>query len=380
MIEDRWRFYSVVRAGPMQGRIRDEVPMLSCQIVNRLKGVGSISGTVPLRHPAVNRQNLDTENTVLVAERDGVIMAAGPFLTVSMDKGADTVSIHSDGPWRILRDRVIRGDSNMAYGRLRAGEVRFDRVDQFRIVEDLIHHVNGIHDTGITVAWNNGLSGVERDRSYEADKAKSVGEAIEQLSNVQDGFDWAMEVGGSANAVNMTLRLSYPFRGRDTGYRFEMYGGTPPVRTSGSGNVLAAGLTETSENRVSRFTAVGPGEGESQLVAHAFDSELDARLPMIEKGGAWMDVTRIRTLQQHANRALQLDSRASRTPTLTVDPGAEPRLGSYIVGDIAHVAIDDGWAQFDDKARIIGQTINVDADGRETVDLEFAELGRFGLG
>lgn len=383
VIEDRWRFYSVVRAGPMRGRIRDEIPMLSCQITERLKGVGSISGTLPLYHPSVNRQNLDTENTVLVAERDGVIMAAGPFLTVSLDQGGETVSVRSDGPWRILRDRVIRGTQGMTYASLKAGEVRFDQVDQFRIVQDLVDHVNTIHDTGITVEWTNGLSGIERDRSYEADKAKSVGEAIEQLSDVIDGFDWAIEVGGSAQSVTMTLRLSYPFRGRDTGYRFEIYGGTTDLdsaRLTGSSNVLAAGLTETSENRVSRFTAIGPGEGESQLLAHASDPSLDARLPVIERGGSWMDVTRQRTLQQHADRALQLDSRASRTPSLTVDPNAEPRLGAYIVGDIAHVTIDDGWAQYDDRARIISRTINVGADGSETVDLEFAELGRFGIG
>ena len=130
---------------------------------------------------------------------------------------------------------------------------------------------------------------------------------------------------------------------------------------------------------MSRFTAIGPGEGESQLVRHAEDPSLVGRLPLIEQSGSWMDVTRANTLQQHANRELQLNSRASRTVTATLDPAAEPRLGSYIVGDIMHVKIDDGWAQYDGKARIVARTINVDAKGAETVDLEFAEPGRFGI-
>lgn len=400
-----WRFYGVVRAGPKAGAVRDEIPLTDATIVERLKGVGSISGRLGLRDPKATPQNLNTENTVIVAERDGVPLAAGPFLTVDKSLGSTKpeISISSEGPWRILRDRVIRSIAGMTNATLKAGEVRFSQVDQFNIVKDLVDHTNSFQDTNIDVVWD-ALSGVLRDRSYEADKTRSVGETIEQLSDVENGFDWHIELGGDVfSGVTYSLKLSYPFRGRDTGFRFDLDAsqkksvlalqdstgdilrdsdGNPlgygqSVVPSGSGNVIDYGYTETSEDRVSRFTAVGPGEGASQLVAHAEDATLAGVLPLIERGGSWPDVTRQSTLNGHAKRNLQIDKRASKVPTLIVDPNALPTINSYTVGDIIGSKITDGWVQVDGQFRIIGRQISIGEDGEETVQLELNELGRF---
>lgn len=399
-----WRAYGVVRSGPMAGKVRDEVPVNDFTITERLKGVGAVSATVPSHHPKVTPAALDVENTVLVVERGGIPMAAGPFLTKQWSSQSGLWQISSEGPWRILRDRVIRDASSMTHGSVKAGEVRFRQVEQFDIVADLIAHANGIEDTGFTVDAPFGPSGVTRDRDYESDKAKSIGEAIEQLSDVQGGFDWSVDLEGSALAGNLTyvLRIVHPFRSRETGYRFTLpaaqlsraqatlvdgldtltdeTGATlvvesQPVVSAGSGNVISAEYSETSQDRVSRFTALGAGEGVTQPVAHATDTELAGILPLIERGGSWPDVVRPATLQGHANRELTLNRRASRIPKLTVNPNREPQLTAYRVGDIVQVRLDE--IGFDEPVRIIGRTINVTRDGAETVDLEFAEIGRF---
>jgi len=403
-----WRFYSVALAGPTAGEVRDEIPLGEVTVTDRLKGVGSLAATIPLRHAKANRTNLETENTLIVAERDGVLQFAGPLLDLNRGLGDEVVGLGCDGMWNLVRRRVIRSSAGMTYGTTAAGEVRFSAVDQFRIVADLVAHMESISggSLGITASYT-ALSGVTRDRTYEADKGKTIGEAIEQLADVENGFDWQLEPVGTVDSLSFVLRLSYPFRGRNTGYRFELtapdvdpalpdflldeggervldengesiiVGRLGSVRSTGSGNILAVGSAESSRGRLSRVTAVGPGEGPAQLVRHAADPNLLGVLPLTEGSVAYLDVTNTNTLLAHARRSQSVDARASRLPVLRVDPNAKPTYGSYITGDIVHVTIDDGWDQFDGPARIVGRTITVDRVGRETVDLEVAELGRF---
>lgn len=375
-----WRFYSVAAGGPAALEVRDELALGDVQIVDRLKGAGSFTSSIPLYAPSATRANLDTENTLIVATRDDTVAAVAQLLDATRDMGSNDVNLTGDGYWSLVRSRVIRNAAGMSHGTLAAGEVRFDGVDQFRIVEDLIAHMQAVESLGITVDYS-ALSGVERDRSYEADKGKTIGEAIEQLADVDDGFDWALDVGGTIDNLELTLRLSYPMRGRNTGYLFELSTPQPEsgtARSSGSSNVLDYSITESSRELVTRFTAIGPGEGSSQLVEHVADPNLLGKIPLREAAGSWLDVTNASTLRAHAARRQQLNGRRSLLVTLKLDPNAVPVLGSYIVGDTASiVSIDDGWSNITGPFRIMARTIDVPKDGSESVTVELAELGRF---
>lgn len=377
-----WRFYSVAAAGPQAFTVRDELELDDVTLVDRLKGAGSLTSSLPMYSPTATRANLDTENTLIAATRDDSVVAVHELATASKDMGSHSVAVGGPGYWQLVRNRAIRNVQGMTWGTLLAGEVRFAGVDQFRIVEDLVAHLESIESLRISVDYS-ALSGVDRDRSYEADKGKSIGEAIEQLADVEDGFDWALEPGGTIDALEFTLRLSYPMRGRNTGYVFDLAAPSPDgtadtARSSGSANVLDYAISESSAGVVSRFTAVGPGEGATQLVEHVADPNLLGVVPLRERSGSWLDVTNRSTLRAHAARQLQINGRRSLLVTLRVDPNAVPVFGSYIVGDTASiVAVDDGWSQISGPFRIMSRTVNVSRAGGESVDLELAELGRF---
>jgi hypothetical protein len=410
------RFYSVAIVGGGALRVRDELPLSNVTITERLKGAGSLSGSIPNRHPKATPANLETENTLIVAERDGVVIWAGPLVNIDLGIDANNLSLQAEGAWNLVRRRVIRSSLAMPRATMADGEVRFAQAEQFHIVSDLISHMNAIrNDLGITVQWDeagtfSAVSGVLRDRTYEADKGKSIGEAIEQLSDVQGGFDWALEPQGTVDNLSFHLRLHHPYRGRDTGYRFDWVAPRrntttttlptpitiddeiltvddkpltidvpdkvlPRTSRTGSANVLAVGLSESSRERVARFSAIGPGEGVEQIVAHAIASDAEV-LPLTEGSGSWQDVTRLPTLQSHADRAIQMNSRRVLVPSVRLDPQAHPQLGSWIVGDIFDVSIDDGWAQLPEgKYRSIGRSYSIDADGAETVDVDLVHLG-----
>lgn len=380
MTASSWAFYSVAAGGPAALEVRDELELGDVTIVDRLKGAGSFSSSIPLYAPSATRANLDTENTLIVATRDDSVVGVAQLLEVSRGMGSDDVTLAGDGYWSLVRSRVIRNAAGMSFGTLDAGEVRFEGVDQFRIVDDLIAHMQSIESLGITVDYS-ALSGVTRDRSYEADKGKTIGEAIEQLADVDDGFDWALDVGGTVDNLELTLRLHYPMRGRNTGYLFELSTPDPDsdtARSSGSSNVLDYSIAETSRELVTRFTAIGPGEGASQLVEHVADPNMLGVVPLREAAGAWLDVTEPATLRAHAARRQQLNGRRSLLVTLKLDPNAVPVLGSYILGDTASiVSIDDGWSNIAGPFRIMSRTIEVPKGGAESVTVELAELGRF---
>ncbi len=376
-----WRFYSL---DAVTRTVRDELPLGDVRINERLKGAGGLNATIPRRHPKATRANLDTETTLIGAVRDETLMFIFTLQNATSAPGDETIQLDGVGLWDLLRHRTLRSAAGMTHGTWRASElaVRFTSVDQFRIVEDLLDHTQTMAggDLGIAVVYDV-LSGVTRDRTYKAN-ASSVGELIEELADVEDGFDWALEPGGTIDQITLTLRLSYPERGRTTGYRFDADGGptTEPDAgggQTGSGNLLAWGLSESSVDQIVRFIAVGAGEGADQVVAVAEDPNLLGALPLREGRGAWTDITRRSTLTTHALRELALNSRASRIPLLLARPDAEPRLGSYILGDRVNVSIDDGWVQVDGTYRVIARTIQLGDDGAETVGLEVAEIERF---
>ena len=364
---DRWRFFA---ADLMSGVVREEIPLQQVTVTDRLKAPSTMQASIPFRHPKAIRQNLNTETTMLIATRDDVVQFAGPLLDIQLSENADLLSLQCEDLWNFVRRRRLRSRQGMTYATgSNSTMIQFTGVDQFRIVEDLVAHMQSISggNLGITVAYD-ALSGVTRDRTYHVGDRKKIGEAIEELSNVQNGFDWALEVGGTVDNLTHTLRLHHPMRGRQTGYVLSWDGGT---------TMLGMTVHESSRNRAQAFFAVGAGEGTRQITASVQDPNLLGVLPLVEASGSWVDVSVQATLDAHAARELQLNKRASIIPSFTLNPAAEPRWGTYITGDTVRVVVDDGWVQIDGFCRIIGRSITVDEDGQETSKVELAELGRF---
>ena len=386
----QWTFPLAVTVGPQAGTVIAELPLRDVRLIDRLNAPGSLSADMPLETPSAalflqpqgspNSPSL-VQQSALYALRDGVMMGGPYYLAdggAQIDIASGSFSVAFSGWFELLRRRVIRNASAMSHATLTAGEVRFAQVDQFEIVADLVAHAQAVNggDLGITVEWSS-LSGVERDRSYEADKGKTVGESIEQLAAVENGFDWAILTSGTPESPTIRLQLFHPQRGRNTGYAFIF-----SHDGMGSSNVLGATIT-SGPAPVTRFSAIGPGEGAAQLTAHVADPSLLEVVPLNEQSGSWLDVQRRPTLRSHATRNLRAGGARGDMVAITADPNAVPKLGSYAVGDIATVDLrtqtvaDEAVVALSGEYRIITRTINVSVDGAETVDIDFAHPGRF---
>lgn len=361
-----WRFFA---ADLMSGVVREEIPLQQVTVTDRLKAPSTLQASIPFRHPKATRANLSTEVSMLIATRDDVVQFAGPLLDIQLSENAELLSLQCEDMWSFVRTETVQSRQGMSYATGGVGtEVRFTGVDQFRIVDDLIDHlkaVSGGFFDNLMVAYD-ALSGVTRDRTYERDD--KVGERIEELANVQNGFDWALEVGGTVDNLTHTLRLHYPMRGRNTGYVLSWDGGT---------TMLGMSVHESSRQRAQRVVALGAGEGAKQTRFVAQDPNLIGVLPPRTMVETFPDVSEQATIEGHARRLLGLNKRASVVPSFTLNPDVEPRWGTYITGDTVRVVVNDGWVQIDGVYRVIARSITVDEDGQETSKVELAELGRF---
>lgn len=352
----------------ISGEILAELPLAQVSVTDRLGAPSSMSASINNLHPAA--RHLNTETVELVATRAGQMLFAGPLLDINLGEGAGLLALQCEDRWNLVRRRLIRSRQGMTYATGAAGTVTFTGVDQFRIVADLIAHIQSISggDLGITVAYD-ALSGVTRDRTYLEADAKFAGPAIEELAQVDGGFDWVLETSGTEDAIVRTLRLS-PLRGRDTTVVFDW---TPDGHGEYGGKlVLGFSVAESSRGRAQRVYATG-----NLVAAAAEDPNLLGQMPLVESTRAWMDVTVQSTINAHAARELALNKRAPKVVSFTVNPNAEPLWGTLILGDRVRAKVDYGWAQIDDVRRITGRTYSVDTEGRATAAYEMAAYSRF---
>lgn len=366
MSDDLHRYFAV---HAISGQVLAELPLGSISVTDRLGAPSSMAASIASRHRVASI--LNTETIELVATRAGQILFAGPLLDINLSEGAERLSLQCEDRWNLVRRRMIRSRQGMTYATgATAGTITFTAVDQFRIVADLIAHMQSISggDLGITVAYD-ALSGTVRDRTYLDVDAKFVGAAIEELSNVEGGFDWVLESSGTESAVVRTLRLS-PLRGRDTSIALDW---TPDGQGQfGGKSVLGFSLAESSRSRTQRAYATG-----NLVAAAAEDPNLLGQLPLVESTRAWSDVAVQATIAAHAARELALNKRAAKVLTFTLNPNAEPLWGTLILGDRLRARVDDGWAQIDDVRRVTARTYSVAENGEATYRLELAAYSRF---
>ena len=176
--------YQLIATDLKTGIVRQEVPWLSFSISERKNAPNSGTFTFPLRSDPVNNliteENLGVARTGLVVLRGGIPL--GRFLLQS-DSGsygaiAGSLTMRAIGTVGYLAQRRMRDSLN------------FEGVDQFTIVRDLVEDAQKTANGDIDLRVFDLVSGVLRDRKYEAVERTTYLEAINEFANSENGFDW----------------------------------------------------------------------------------------------------------------------------------------------------------------------------------------------
>lgn len=338
-------------------------------------GQGSAGGRPSILNPVVADSYITaTEPTrqVIYVERDGVLLGGYIIWTRGYDSTSHVLSIGGLELWSIFRSsgdsgRLITDNYNVDLATMSADAA----VDQLLVVQDLINYTQAKPGGDLGIVVGTETSGVIRDPFWFGDEFKPIGEAIEQLSELEDGFDFAIDVRYDSNLEpEKLLTLSYPRRGRtapNTGHVFEY-----------PGNVLAYTWPEDGTKSVNQGWTLGEGDPGVMLIgSHARPDRLDAGYPLLEAAYPYKDEWEQGRLNEHARADVDAYAEPLVTPELVVRADADPVIGSYITGDEARVRITDPLrfpTTRDEYRRILSYTVQPDEGPGGTVTLQLGDI------
>lgn len=331
-------------------RILGELPIVNLSYSDILNAPGAVSGTIPLDpFPGTSvftTDTFDAAKTVVYIRRDGVMMWGGLVWGVRASVADDTIAFDGEGWHSWTRRQLI--NNTLEFINDDQGEVAKALMDSILVQSNPFN---------MTAVLSN--HGVNRTRTYYWWEGKNAGEALEQLSSVAGGFDYVYRTGDD---YSTSFSTSYPAWGRLTTAVFEV--GT---------NVELVDASTDGKGVTTRWVGFGSGQGATVLYHVAFGGDALSIYPLLQDVASLPDVSRLSTLQLHVDALIEQSTRPPRLVEVEHFPDAEPKLGSYDVGDIVYLTVQRGWLNIDRELyRIVSRTVTVDGDGGETVRLQLA--------
>ena len=285
----------------------------------------------------------------LVLWRDGQMLFRGRVGATSDDVGpsAHEMQVHAVD-YRGLLDRRIVYDDDLR---------SFHQVDAETIAWQLIANTQAKPGGELGITRHGTSTGVLRDRTYEP--GKPVGEAIQQLSELDDGFDWDI-------TPEMRFRVWYPSRGVSSPLVLE-YGGTVAtvsreLDTSDFANAhRVSGADGDDEN-----PGPDPELRESDTVGTDTQGRFDLQTGIT-------DISEQSTLAARPDYLLGRHRVMRAAYTVTLRPGVWSRPADLWVGDVALLVIRSGRLDVVEAQRVYEMTFAISDDGTEAIT---ATLGR----
>lgn len=246
--------------------------------------------------------------------------------------------------------------------------VVFDQVDQALIVNDLLDHAQSYLGTlPLSVVLRGpepgGLSGIDRDRTFDTFGRPFVGALIEQLASIIDGIEFGIDWAWVNGKPTPVFNLDYPRRGRITDLIFEV-----------GKNVTVLDYTADGTKQATRLDEIGEGSGMDTLLATAVAPDIypAGGRPLLEATKSRKTVKELATLQGHADA----DLAAARDPVVTmkvrITGDVDSQLGAFIEGDSATISADVGWLSVHGTARIQQFDVNIDVNRNVNIELDLA--------
>lgn len=218
-------------------------------------------------------------------------------------------------------------------------------------------------------------------RGYEL---KTVGEVLEEYSNVPDGFEYRIDCSfdEATNSFKRTFIFLPLLPASLKEYLDSLPGGVlppgefAPVSAYGAdeyvfeypGNVLNAALEENAQDSATRFWVQGDDSSLSSDASQPYSAASDVDLllrgwPLLEEVEKADDVSEENTLYTYAKRYLAESRPPISNFTISVNGSFTPVVGSYKPGDWCSVIINDDFV----RLRLTSYIELNDGTGREVL-------------
>lgn len=291
--------------------------------------------------------------TIVYLTRDGTPFHGVFIWTTEIDSGGESITLTGkDWTSYLHRIRIDR-------------DLRFLKTDERLIATGLVNFAIGKTGAapGLEVPALSG-SAKARDREYKGQERKPVGEALEQLAAVDEGFQF---------------RYSYEYAAPDTDSPVEGMRSFLDIEDDPRGRLVDNAELELHRNaEVVRWTrdatelvnyaeAWSTAQGDNGILQSALSIAGQARYPLLEHVETFTDVTERGTLDGKARFAIARNERPMERIVVAIGYDPDLPLGSFDVGDRINVVGRHGRLRISGEWKVVELGGNVDAQGAETI-------------
>lgn len=363
-------------------RVRDgsylgDLPLRDVHFDKRLLQPGTFSATIDIPSREVGdlvKQIIPEDETVL-DRGPGVIsctiLRAGVPWGEYWITGATPSRSGSDTPSIALRGSTL--DAYFLQVELQSSLPVYTGFDQIDIARELLGDMQAQPYADLGLILQAGVSGIPRDRTYNADEA-TYGQRLTELAQVENGFEWTINIIAGTTGFERHWVWGYPTLGISD---------PPPHLFSDNpygGEILAWSVEIDALRGGTRWRARGDrvstdaSTSSTPLIsaAHEAASHLAAGWLRIDRTVSHSTVTDPATLEEYAAYWAATAPGALRVESVTIALGEQPSFSPNNLGDSVRLYFENEWHTPGWKTRrIIGVAITPTSknDGKEIAQL-----------
>jgi hypothetical protein len=341
--------YRYLFADLLTNQVLAELPITNVNFTQQLNSAGSLSGSILLSDVTERTYNIYNSTiparTALYVDRDGVLVWGGIIWSRDYDSATQHLAINAQ-----------EFESYFSKRRITANAV-FTSTDQLTVAQSLVTTAQSATGGNINVLVGSETSGILVSRTYYASELKPVYQALIDLSQSTQGFDFNIQVAyNTAMQPTKTLVLGYP----QGGTRYSSTNASAPVFEFPSANIIDYQYKEDGSLTANKFTVFGAGSNEGQLQSVATNtSQITSGWPLLEDVANYSDLNDSTLLTNIASGRLNAVINPPVTLQIVAPPYVAPTLGTYGIGDDIRIRIvDDRFPNgLDAIYRLVGLTV-----------------------
>lgn len=266
----------------------------------------------------------------------------------TFDANTHSVTVPSLDYRAVLSRRNLMSGSQQTWAQSDQAQIAFGLIQQAQ------RHPGGSY--GI-VMGRQPLTGIRRDRTY--DLGDSIGDRIQELSEVIDGFDWDIT---PTSARELSLDIWYPQRGVQR----------PGIVLEFGGAIVSGSRTVDSGDYANHIRATGTqpeGGGDEPAIQERVAPDVASR-----PEGRWdktygESITTTKALEERADWLLDQAQVVTPTYSLSMRRGWWRGPSHVWLGDTVTIRIRSGRLRVNTRLRITQIDVDISDDGAEDVTL-----------
>ena len=297
---------------------------------------------VPLYHKAITADTLAVALHEIWVYRDDQLVKAGPLWDAVPSSSEKSISCSAMDILDYLDVRLTHAQE-------------FSAVDQTAIAWGLINYTQGLTDGDLNVNSGTLNTGISRSATWREYDNKYILEAISDLSEMTDGFDFNID------PDTRNFNAYYPRPQRDNSLEL----------------VYPQHIRKYAVQYMGKYMRNSVGvQGQDPSYATAVDTTSRSTYGLREYGDSYRDAQLVTDLDNYASRIRDQRKDPKEYPTITLRADLIDIFDSNIIkyGDKIHVIIEDGYVNVNATLRYITAQVSVDKQGSESVVLYLQDL------